>query len=1079
MLYIKYLRVCFTGLIVLLFTLQSTAQSKVNISRDIPINLNTIVSTLSEAPIEFSQEAQTKPLNIALPLPSGGERLFTVVESPIMAADFAALYPNFKTYGLVAVDNPHVTGRMTVTPYGLNAIVFLEAGTMGIRARDLLNPRIHQVYLGEGDNPLLADKCQFDESLTPQTKPTQPPTAITAFSNGTTRRTYRFAVVTTGEFTAANGGTVSSASAVVTASVNAIQAIYDRELSVRFTLLTPFIFTDYTIDDFNPSSGLSRTAMAAQSVIAHFAVGTFDIGHVLHDQDQTPALHSGGGVAGLGVVCSNTTGSVGGTGPNKAAGWSGSFDNASNGWYGLFAHEVGHMFGMPHTFNGSGASNCTTGNISSTTAYEIGSGNSLMSYNGLCDATQNITDGGTADDYFHTNSLELAVSYMAANTCQTSVSTGNTAPVVNANPCGGSYTIPLNTPFTLTGSGTDANGDVIYYSWEQYDEDGAGIPTQGFIGATAGASSIAPLFRSYPPTTSPSRTFPAIGFVVSNTYSSSFEPLPTVARTLNFRLTGRDYNTNGGGIHSTDLAVTVSGAAFSVSAPNGSETLSAGGTTTVTWNVGGTAGYCTSVNIKMSIDGGFNYPYVLVSGTPNDGTQSVTLPAGVVNTSTARIRVECANSCVSFFDISNNNFSITSTCAAASSNICPTTDATFIAGNSGLALTLSKSFGGTITSNTSTITATEPNINIAAYNPTSTACELCGFNNKYKTLPITVSATGAYTFSISGSASFSGITIYTAASFNASSSCLGFVGSNYRHNLSGNTTIFSSVTVSLTECTSYVIVLTDLNAATPFTTTINVSSSIGTMYADNAAPSASYAYTYVAVNTTDSKIKAVSSTANFTSLTSGIYNIYGASYKTDVTTSAWVTQTMSQILSSADCALFSTNFKKVTVNTALSVDLLKLEATPLSNTVRISWQTANEIQNKGFQVERLNASGDGWAILGFIAANGKASNYEFIDNAPLSNNYYRLRQLDNDGKEMLSKTVSVAFKTTNKLTVNPNPVSQFLTVETTEKSDYHVFNLLGQTVLTGKTTQQIDVSILPKGTYILKIGIEQAKFVKQ
>ncbi len=1088
MLHTKYLRICFTVFIVLLFTLQSTAQNKVNISRDVPINLNNIVSILSEAPMEFSQEAQTKPLNVALPLPNGDERLFRVVESPIMAADFAALYPNFKTYGLVAVDNPRVTGRMTVTPYGLNAIIFLEAGTMGIRARDLLNPRIHQVYLGEGDNPLLTDKCQFDESLTPQTKPTQPPSAITAFSNGTTRRTYRFAVVTTGEFTAANGGTVSSAGAVVTASVNAIQAIYDRELSVRFTLLTPFIFTDYTTDDFNPSSGLSRTAMAAQSVIAHFAVGTFDIGHVLHDQDQTPALHSGGGVAGLGVVCSNTTGSVGGTGPNKAAGWSGSFDNASNGWYGLFAHEVGHMFDMPHTFNGSGASNCTAGNISSTTAYEIGSGNSLMSYNGLCDATQNIPDGGTADDYFHTNSLERAVAYMAANTCQIGASTGNTAPVVNANPCGGSYTIPLNTPFTLTGSGTDANGDVIYYSWEQYDEDGAGTPTQGFIGATAGASAIAPLFRSYPPTTSPSRTFPAIGFVVSNTYSSSFEPLPTVARTLNFRLTGRDYNTNGGGIHSTDLAVTVSGAAFSVSAPNGGESLSAGGTTTVTWNVGGTAGYCTSVNIKMSIDGGYTYPYTLATATANDGTEQVTLPAGLVNATTARMKVERAdNTCAVFFDISNANFTITSTCNAPATTIASVSTLTTTAGNSSLNLGLTNNLGTVVTSFTGTIATTDNPGTLIFLDNTPASCTSGGNSVYYDTYSFSVNITGSYTIAHGGA--FGTLINLYSSPFGGYNCTNHITSSAVRPSGTGSVSLNSSLTATLTAGQVYTIVLSSFSTTLPafpfnYSITFPTKPASSNIYNGVILPTG-YAYTYAALNTTTNNIAAVSATSNFAALATGSYQIYGTAYynttapPNPATPASWVGSSLNSILNGSTCQLLSTNYKPVIITSVLSVDFLKFEATPLSNTVRVSWQTTNEIQNKGFQVERLKASGDEWAILGFVAAKGKAANYEFIDNAPLNNNYYRLRQMDNDGKEMLSKTVSAAFKTTNKLTVNPNPVSQFLTVETTEKSDFHVFNLLGQTVLTGKTTQQIDVSILPKGTYILKIGIEQAKFVKQ
>jgi hypothetical protein len=61
----------------------------------------------------------------------------------------------------------------------------------------------------------------------------------------------------------------------------------------------------------------------------------------------------------------------------------------------------------------------------------------------------------------------------------------------------------------------------------------------------------------------------------------------------------------------------------------------------------------------------------------------------------------------------------------------------------------------------------------------------------------------------------------------------------------------------------------------------------------------------------------------------------------------------------------------------------------------------------------------------------------------------------------------------------PNPVSSLLNIVYTEGASFQVINLLGQQVLVGKTTQQLDVSALPKGTYVLKVGTEVAKFVKQ
>jgi hypothetical protein len=54
-----------------------------------------------------------------------------------------------------------------------------------------------------------------------------------------------------------------------------------------------------------------------------------------------------------------------------------------------------------------------------------------------------------------------------------------------------------------------------------------------------------------------------------------------------------------------------------------------------------------------------------------------------------------------------------------------------------------------------------------------------------------------------------------------------------------------------------------------------------------------------------------------------------------------------------------------------------------------------------------------------------------------------------------------------------------LLVENTEGGDFQIYNLLGQQVLNGKAAQRINVSALPQGTYFLKVGVEQVKFIKQ
>ena len=164
---------------------------------------------------------------------------------------------------------------------------------------------------------------------------------------------------------------------------------------------------------------------------------------------------------------------------------------------------------------------------------------------------------------------------------------------------------------------------------------------------------------------------------------------------------------------------------------------------------------------------------------------------------------------------------------------------------------------------------------------------------------------------------------------------------------------------------------------------------------------------------------------------------------------------------------------------ALPIELLDFKATPSVLGNLLTWQTANEVDNKGFEVERFNPNTQIWDKLSFITGNNKAATYNFTDDTPLSMSYYRLRQIDNNGKETLSKVISVATNKNSKLITYPNPVATILTVEQETISDYHIFNLVGQEVMRGTVVRSIDVSALRQGAYCLKIGAEQVRFVKQ
>jgi Domain of unknown function (DUF5122) beta-propeller len=144
----------------------------------------------------------------------------------------------------------------------------------------------------------------------------------------------------------------------------------------------------------------------------------------------------------------------------------------------------------------------------------------------------------------------------------------------------------------------------------------------------------------------------------------------------------------------------------------------------------------------------------------------------------------------------------------------------------------------------------------------------------------------------------------------------------------------------------------------------------------------------------------------------------------------------------------------------LPVELLSFSGKNTEGGNHLTWETANEVNNKGFQVERQQATGDSWETLGFVAAKGKSANYTFTDDYRLSSvAYYRLRQIDNEGKETLSKVIAITQTGKGKgLVVYPNPVSNVLTVENTEGASFQILNLLGQQVLNHATSARFETS---------------------
>ncbi|CAG0932452.1 hypothetical protein TFLX_02593 [Thermoflexales bacterium] len=606
--------------------------------RTIGLNQPALRRLLASAPLEANVAAQDSTTIIALPLPDGSYGRFSFVESPIMESELAAKFPEIKTYAGQGLDDKTATARFDWTPAGFHALILSADSTVFIDPYSR-NDMTHYIsYYTQDYQPVLPKA--FAEILpeTPEDlamareierlRAQHPDTPV-----GSQLRTYRLALAATGEYTQFHGGTVVAGLAAIVTSVNRVDGVYEREVAVRMVLVANnnlLVYTNAATDPYTNSNGSTMLGQNQTNVDAVIGDANYDVGHVFST--------GGGGVAYLGVPCRSSWKARGVTGSPSPVGDPYDID--------YVAHEMGHQFGANHTFNGNVGS-CSGGNRNASTAYEPGSASTIMGYAGICGA-QDLQPH--SDDYFHTISFDEMVTYTnfgSGNNCPVVTATGNSAPVPDAGP--GGYTIPAQTPFTLTGSATDPDGDPLTYNWEEFDLGTAGAPNN---------PTNPPFFRSFNSTTGPARTFPKWTDILNNTTTIG-EILPNVTRALTFRLTVRDNRSGGGGVDRTSATINVTTAAgpFQVTAPNTALTWAIGSTQNVTWNVANTnlaPVNCSTVNVLLSTDGGFNYPITLASGVANNGTAAITVPNNP--TTQARVQVACASNI--FFDVSNANFVI-------------------------------------------------------------------------------------------------------------------------------------------------------------------------------------------------------------------------------------------------------------------------------------------------------------------------------------------------------------------------------------------------------------------------------------
>ena len=608
----------------------------------------------------FQQELMTvvgkgktsNKVKVSFPNADGGIEEFELVEASNFEPALQERFPEIRAYSGRGITDPSATIKVSISPDGLQTMTFRADKENEFIEKFSDDKKTYAVFRSQRKPGALPWECTSkSEQQMVSAINDQVMTLNTIARSGNNLKTMRLAQSCNAEYSNYFGATSATQVGLVLAAFNATltrcNGIYEKDLALHLDLVaasTNVIYYNPATDPY--STTLSSWNNSLQSTLTSvIGEANYDIGHMF-------GRTGGGGNAGcIGCVCLSGKGS-GITSPADGIPQGDNFD------IDYVAHEVGHQLGANHTFS---MSNENTG-----VNKEVGSGITIMGYAGI--TAQDVANHSI--DIFHQASIQQIQANLDTKTCPVTVpiSANNTAPTVAALT---NYTIPISTPFALTGSATDAEGDPLTYSWEQNDNSS----TTGTGSVASPTKSTGPNWISSYPSSSPVRLFPKLSTILAGSNVSgpltggdagaNTEALSSVARTLNFRLTVRDnapYSITTPEIGQTqfaDVAITVSttGGAFAVTAPNTAVSWPAASAQTITWNAGGTAVApfnAANVKISLSTDGGNTFPTVLLASTPNDGSQVVTLPNTL--STTARIKIEAIGNI--FFDISNTNFTI-------------------------------------------------------------------------------------------------------------------------------------------------------------------------------------------------------------------------------------------------------------------------------------------------------------------------------------------------------------------------------------------------------------------------------------
>jgi hypothetical protein len=603
---------------------------------------------------------------ISLPNADGITEQFEVFEASNFDAELQARFPEIRAFSGKGITDKYATLKLSISPQGVQTMVFRTE-----KENEFIEPysqdhSVYAVFKSQARPGGLPWSCStVDRGLATDLNGRVAASGITARSGGNLK-TMRLAQSVTAEYSNYFGATSASQVSLVLAAINATLArcngVYEKDLAVHLNLVaasTNVIYYNASTDPYDAATagaGGTWNAQLQSTLTSVIGEANYDIGHLF-------GASGGGGNAGcIGCICTNGSKGSGFTSPADGIPQGDNFD------IDYVVHEVGHQMGANHTF--SYALESGTG-----VNKEIGSGITIMGYAGI--TSYDVAPHSIAA--YHEASIAQIQANLGTKTCPVTTTITNATPMVAAV---SNRTIPISTPFALTGSATDADGDPLTYSWEQNDNS----TVSGASSKASPTKATGPNWISFLPAASPTRYFPQLSTILAGGLTTgplpggdagiTTEALSSVSRTLNFRLTVRDnapYSSSApvsvGQTQFTDMVVTVSNTSgpFSVTSPNTAVSWAGNSTQAITWAVANTTASpvsCANVKISLSTDGGLTFPTVLSASTPNDGTESLVIPN--TPTTTARIKVESVGNI--FFDISNTNFTITagSGCGAPS-----------------------------------------------------------------------------------------------------------------------------------------------------------------------------------------------------------------------------------------------------------------------------------------------------------------------------------------------------------------------------------------------------------------------------